>query len=293
MNKTERPTWEMTDWLDLQPEPGSFVSAQWNDYEVHGETIHAANWMHAEYLWLKRQVDQSGGTWQRCCHCNQSIRYAVVFRDETGRHHIVGQDCASFISSKLDRDLWDRKRRLSEVKEVQTRHGLRFALTIECPPWFWDIPKPDRPKFTSVFRGTPGHPSRWYLTVWGNDRSEVIRNFGLLIKREIDTAPQADFPEEPPRNRRMSDTRSGDDVRIEFPSRGATYCRQEYGVYKYDVYPRGSVLAGQERRTFVNSFPTLEAAQAKFPHASTAGCGFRKPYVGHLPAEGDPDDIDF
>ena len=72
-------------------------------------------------------------------------------------------------------------------------------------------------------------------------------------------------------------------VRIEFPSAGATYSRPEYGVYRYDEFPRGSVLAGQERRTFLRSFKTLAEARAAYPDAIDAGCGYREPYLNHLP----------
>ena len=75
-----------------------------------------------------------------------------------------------------------------------------------------------------------------------------------------------------------------EDVRIEYPSSGATYNRPVYGVYKYDRYPRHSVLAGQQRRTFVDSFPTLAEAQAKFPAAKVVkGSGYLPPDLSHLP----------
>lgn len=57
------------------------------------------------------------------------------------------------------------------------------------------------------------------------------------------------------------------DQRIEFPAQGATYCREEYGVYEYGEYPSSSVLAGQERRSFLASFATLAEAQAAYPNA--------------------------
>ena len=78
------------------------------------------------------------------------------------------------------------------------------------------------------------------------------------------------------------------DIRIEFPSRGKTYCHQTYGVYSYDTFPRHSVLAGQQRRQFLTSFPTLEEARAAYPAAQLCGCGFQEPYLGHLPGEDDP-----
>lgn len=77
------------------------------------------------------------------------------------------------------------------------------------------------------------------------------------------------------------------DIRIEFPSQGETYSRDEYGVYEYSTYPRSSVLAGQERRSFLDSFETLEQAQAKYPTADISGCGYHVPSLGHLPDEDD------
>jgi hypothetical protein len=57
------------------------------------------------------------------------------------------------------------------------------------------------------------------------------------------------------------------DIRIEFPSMGATFCNEVFGVYQYDTYPRTSVLGGQPRRTWLDEFPTLEEAKSKFPNA--------------------------
>lgn len=75
-----------------------------------------------------------------------------------------------------------------------------------------------------------------------------------------------------------------EDVRIEYPSHGATYTRAEYGVYRYGIYPRSSVLAGQTSRTFLDSFATLEEAKAAYPAATVAaGSGYAPPYLGHLP----------
>lgn len=75
-------------------------------------------------------------------------------------------------------------------------------------------------------------------------------------------------------------------VRIEFPSRGQTYRRNEYGIYRYDEYPVGSVLEGQQRRTFLGSYSTLEEAMKAHPEADYQGegvCGFQLPYLDHLP----------
>ena len=82
------------------------------------------------------------------------------------------------------------------------------------------------------------------------------------------------------------------DVRIEFPISGATYCREEHGVYVYDEFPRGSVLEGQQRRAFKAS-GSLEECQAYcqekfgFVPELVSGCGYVKPYVGHLSASQD------
>jgi hypothetical protein len=69
------------------------------------------------------------------------------------------------------------------------------------------------------------------------------------------------------------------EITIEYPASGATYSRDEFGVYRYDEYPESSVLAGQERRTFLDSFPTLDEARAAFPDAEwpgEEGTGYRK-----------------
>lgn len=76
-----------------------------------------------------------------------------------------------------------------------------------------------------------------------------------------------------------------DDIRIEYPSRGATYFNEEYGVYKYGIYPRNSVLAGRTSRQFLGSYSTLEEARTEYPEAEEAGCGYQAPYLNHLPEE--------
>jgi len=74
------------------------------------------------------------------------------------------------------------------------------------------------------------------------------------------------------------------DIRIEFPSRGATYNRPVWGVYEYSTYPRSSVLAGQQRRVFLDSFDTQEQAEAAYPQAKTViDSGYRAPDLSHLP----------
>jgi hypothetical protein len=77
-------------------------------------------------------------------------------------------------------------------------------------------------------------------------------------------------------------------IQIEYPSEGATYSRDQYGVYRYDTYPRSSVLAGQERRVFLDSFNTLEEAQAAYPGVPfiNNSC-YTEPHLDHLSDEGD------
>lgn len=55
---------------------------------------------------------------------------------------------------------------------------------------------------------------------------------------------------------------------IEYPTEGETYSRDEYGVYRYDLYPESSVLGGSVRRSFLDSFPTLPEAKAAYPTAT-------------------------
>jgi hypothetical protein len=81
-------------------------------------------------------------------------------------------------------------------------------------------------------------------------------------------------------------SKPAEDLRIEYPSRGATYYDEEYGVYKYSKYPKRSVLAGQQCRQFLGSYITLDLAKAAHPTAVMAsGSGYREPFVNHLPGE--------
>ena len=74
------------------------------------------------------------------------------------------------------------------------------------------------------------------------------------------------------------------ETQIEYPSIGQTYNRAEYGVYQYDTFPASSVLAGQVRRRWLDSFATLEEAQAAYPEAEVSEhSGYSPPYLDHLP----------
>ena len=66
--------------------------------------------------------------------------------------------------------------------------------------------------------------------------------------------------------------------------------RDGVAVYGHGVYPNSSVLAGQSRRSFLDSFDTAEAAKAEWPHAevieySTRRHGNSLVELSGLPAE--------
>lgn len=73
------------------------------------------------------------------------------------------------------------------------------------------------------------------------------------------------------------------------PARGATYPRpgdpETFAVYSYGVYEDWSVLAGQEKRSYVDGgFPTAAAAKAAYPKAEVSeGTGYREVTVPHEP----------
>jgi len=76
---------------------------------------------------------------------------------------------------------------------------------------------------------------------------------------------------------------------IEQGSRGATYrnSNDTWTVYEISRYPRGSVLAGQQRRVWMDDFNSLDEAKAAYPKAEVSGCTYREPYLNHLPDDGD------
>jgi hypothetical protein len=183
MSESAVKGWEYVLWIDLDPLPGAWVSQIWHDYTIEGETINAANYYHAEYIWLGGQVKKSGGELHVCQRCHHAIRYAVAFRDEQGLVYHVGEDCAEFVCSQLDRKAWAEKKLLSEMKAVKTKNGERFVLSIKVPDWFWNIPKEVRPRFTSLSKYTkPGRQKEiiWYLSIWGETAWEVLANWDAL-----------------------------------------------------------------------------------------------------------------
>lgn len=71
---------------------------------------------------------------------------------------------------------------------------------------------------------------------------------------------------------------------IEQGSRGATYrnSNDTWTVYEISRYPRSSVLAGQQRRVWMDDFTSLAEAQKAYPKAEVSGCTYREPYLEHL-----------
>lgn len=77
------------------------------------------------------------------------------------------------------------------------------------------------------------------------------------------------------------------------PSAGASYGPAfgdppEYSVYAYGAYPEGSVLAGRERRSCVDSgFASEAEAKAAYPDAVIAGgSGYRELVMPDTPPPG-------
>ncbi len=70
--------------------------------------------------------------------------------------------------------------------------------------------------------------------------------------------------------------------------RGATYSSDRWTVYEHGTYERGSVLAGQSRRIWLDDFDTLEEAVIAYPDAVVSTCStYQPPYLNHLPEDGE------
>jgi hypothetical protein len=75
---------------------------------------------------------------------------------------------------------------------------------------------------------------------------------------------------------------------IERASHGATYQNAEgtYTVYAIGTYPRSSVLAGQQRRRFLDIYNSLGEAKTAHPDAKEiSGTTYREPSLSHLPED--------
>lgn len=74
-----------------------------------------------------------------------------------------------------------------------------------------------------------------------------------------------------------------DTICIERPAAGATYSHfDKYGVYAYGVYERGSVLEGQEKRSLLGLYDTIEDAREDFPGADETGCGYSEHVISDI-----------
>jgi hypothetical protein len=72
---------------------------------------------------------------------------------------------------------------------------------------------------------------------------------------------------------------------IEQASRGATYQNGEntFTVYQISTYPRSSVLAGQQRRRWLDTYESEKAAREAHPTATLViGTTYREPSLNHL-----------
>ena len=60
---------------------------------------------------------------------------------------------------------------------------------------------------------------------------------------------------------------------------------QEYSwsVFKWSIWEKGSLLAGQQKKVYVNTFDSLEEAEKAYPEAN-GGTGYTNTF-DHLPAE--------
>jgi len=56
----------------------------------------------------------------------------------------------------------------------------------------------------------------------------------------------------------------------------------DYSLYEWGIYEDNSVLAGQSRKTFIKTYPTVEDALKDYPNAPV---GYRNPNntFNHLP----------
>lgn len=74
------------------------------------------------------------------------------------------------------------------------------------------------------------------------------------------------------------------------PKRGATYGPSEdspFAAYEYSTYGRGSVLAGEECRVFLDS-GTLDELKKLYPKADVSQCSnYAPPSLDLLPDDGD------
>lgn len=158
---------------------GAFVSYEWQDFEILGNTVCAANFIHAEYLALKRLLKKSESRAEQsrqCDHCGAHLQYVVVLLDTTTGNHIgVGLDCAAYLDSGMKRKAWLEKRKEREIKEAKNN---KFYHSRQAPAWIWKIsPRPD---WLKVSKSKLGKNPQWFFFVWGDSTEEVTHRLGEL-----------------------------------------------------------------------------------------------------------------
>jgi hypothetical protein len=85
---------------------------------------------------------------------------------------------------------------------------------------------------------------------------------------------------------KMKDTSKFNYITYEW--RGENGYKPRVCVHGWDVYPRYSVLAGQERKVFLDSFDTEEEARAAYPMADRSHPLLQREIsLNHLPDDGD------
>lgn len=166
-------TWQEVDYYVIDFFPGIFAgNGEKKEYNIHGTKVEGFNYAHAEYLWVRNVVGD------KCVCCGHRLKHIVIFKDTaTNEFKAVGRDCAVMVDAKYSKRDWKEKgRMIYKIKKVKTKNGERFTYQMDMPYWYWDIPKDERPKFTSCSKWN----DKWYLTVWGQDTMEVLTNFETL-----------------------------------------------------------------------------------------------------------------
>lgn len=76
---------------------------------------------------------------------------------------------------------------------------------------------------------------------------------------------------------------------IENPMHGSTYHHDdEWGVYEYGTWPRGSVNEGRQSRKLLDRFDSEAEAREAYPDARVGGCGYVEYSDRTVPAWFDP-----
>lgn len=166
---------------------GMYLSdGQMESYTVLGITVRALNFLHAEHQALKQLLQNDYSRYiesGQCDHCGAHILYVIVLRGEDGKHIAVGADCAGYLESNFDRNVYLQHRKEREIK--QARNGNFFHSRAITADWVWDIYKSVRPQWMSVSKSKNGRKEQWYMFVWGASREEVMLRLGDLQSLQV------------------------------------------------------------------------------------------------------------